>query len=354
MNQHNLLVEDLETICDIGFIPWADLRDRTIFITGGTGLIGSFLISALLKANLKFNLNLKILALVRNKVKATSLFGVEREMIRYIVGSVENIPPIYEKIDFIIHGASPTASNYFVEYPVDLINIAVRGTSNILELAKDKNVSSIVYLSSMEVYGAPKVDNEIEETQGCTLDAMAVRSCYPISKRLCENLCASYGKQYGVHARVIRLAQTFGPGVASDDKRLFAQIARAVINHEDIFLQTMGNSKRCYLYTVDAVTAILLILLKGEDGKAYNVANPNTYCSIVDMVQMVIHDIANDTICMNLPEQENRERYGYSPEHYLNLDVKKVSGLGWHATKDLREMFMRLIGSMLGNKNTEV
>lgn len=100
----------------------------------------------------------------------------------FIVGSVESLPEVREKVDYIIHGTSPTASLYFVQHPVETIQTAVKGTKNILELAKQNQVESVLYLSSMEVYGAPLTDKLIPETQGCTLDFMTVCSCYPVAK----------------------------------------------------------------------------------------------------------------------------------------------------------------------------
>ena len=170
-----------------------------------------------------------------------------------------------------------------------------------MELAKKNQVEGVLYLSSVEVYGAPLTDELIPETQGCTLDSMTVRSCYPVAKRLCENLCASYASEYGVLGKVIRLAQTFGPGVGMNDGRVFAEFARDAMHKSDIELQTAGTSKRMYLYTADAVTAILTVLLSGKTGEAYNAANPKTYCSIVEMAQMVAHGIAHDSIKVHVP-----------------------------------------------------
>lgn len=349
MKQVDILTEDMKSISNTKYIPWSNLKNKTIYITGGTGLIGSILIKSLLVANIYHHLNLRILALVRDVQKAKAILGESSQNVIYIQGAVEDLPKIEDDIDFIIHGASSTASHYFVQHPVELIHTAIQGTINILELAKTKNVQSTVYLSSMEVYGAPQTDDTIPETQGCTLDSMHIRNCYPLSKRLCENLCASYVSEYGTHTSVVRLAQTFGPGIAADDQRLFAEIARGVIYQQDIYLQTTGTSKRCYLYTADAITAILLILLTGKSGEAYNVANPNTYSSIVEMATMVIHELSNDTIQLHVPSVNTAESYKYPPNHYLNLDVTKLMQLGWSPTRELKDMFVRMISTMERN-----
>lgn len=339
--------EDMEYISRNKSINWELLRGKTVFITGGTGLIGSTVVHGLLHANNKYGLKMQIIALVRNMEKAKRLFLNDADTsLKFIAGSVEELPDIQEKVDYIVHGASPTASLYFIQHPVETIQTAVEGTKKILELAKKNRVEGILYLSSMEVYGAPLTDEFIPETQGCTLDSMTVRSCYPIAKRLCENLCAGYTSEYGVPGKVIRLAQTFGPGVSMNDGRVFAEFARDAMHKSDIELQTAGTSKRMYLYTADAVTAILTVLLSGKPGEAYNAANPETYCSIVEMAQLVAHEIAHDSISVRIPTIKLDTDSKFPPPHHLNLDTSKIYKLGWRPSVDLREMYLRMIATM--------
>lgn len=344
----NVYQEDMEYISGAESIDWKRLAGKTIFITGGTGLIGSTVINGLLYANNKYKLNVRIIALVRNLDRAKGLFHNVNAgtSLSFIVGSVESLPEVREKVDYIIHGASPTASLYFVQHPVETIQTAVKGTKNILELAKKNQVEGVLYLSSMEVYGAPLTDELIPETQGCTLDSMTVRSCYPIAKRLCENLCASYTSEYGVPGKVIRLAQTFGPGVGMNDGRVFAEFARDAMHKSDIELQTAGTSKRMYLYTADAVTAILTVLLSGKTGEAYNAANPGTYCSIVEMAQLVVHEIAHDSIKVHVPMIKLDADSKFPPPHHLNLDTSRIYKLGWRPSIGLKEMYLRMIATM--------
>ena len=116
----------------------------------------------------------------------------------------------------------------------------------------------------MEVYGSPKNEDLLSEEDLGYLNPLNVRNCYPESKRMSESLVASYAREYGIRSMSIRLAQTFGPGVEYGDKRVFAEFARCAMEKKDIVLLTDGKSKRCYLYTMDAVSAILTVLLKGE------------------------------------------------------------------------------------------
>jgi nucleoside-diphosphate-sugar epimerase len=140
----------------------------------------------------------------------------------------------------------------------------------------------------------------------------------------------------------VRLAQTFGPGVGEKDKRVFAEFARCAIEKNNIVLLTDGGSKRCYLYTMDAVSAILTVLLKGELGKAYNAANPDTYCSVKNMAEMVAEKLGGSDIRVEISEN-NESIKKFSPPHFYNLGIGEISKLGWKPTKSLEEMYRSLI-----------
>ena len=340
--------EDLENICAQPCIPWDDLRGRTVLVTGATGLIGSQTVSALLYADRKLDLGLKVLALVRSEEKARQKFAAQMEQcpaLRLVVGTVEQMPAIDGPVDYIVHGASPTASAYFVQHPVDTIRTATAGTSNLLELAREKKSAGFVYLSSMEVYGTPADDTPLPESAGTTVDTMSARNCYPEAKRLCETMCAAYCAQYGVPATVVRLAQTFGPGVEPGDGRVFAEFARCARDCRDIVLNTTGQSKRCYLYTADAVSAILTLLLAGAPGQAYNAANGVTYCSICEMAEMVAKQVAKKEIQVQIKLNAEKS-VKYLPPHHLNLQTDKLTALGWQPTRNLQEMYLRMMQLM--------
>ncbi|MBO4293503.1 MAG: NAD-dependent epimerase/dehydratase family protein [Clostridia bacterium] len=331
---------DLESIINDTNIDWKLFKDKTILITGATGLIGSNLINALLYVNDKFDINCRILAFVRNIDKASKKFEVQRtNNLVFIEGDIRDKIVCNEDIDYVIHAASQTASKKFVEDSVNTIDVALRGTKNVLELAKEKNVASMVFLSTMEVYGRPQTDEKISETHSTNLDTTEIRNCYPISKRMCENLCVCYN----VNTKIARLTQTFGPGVEYNDERVFAQFARSAIENKDIILHTKGETKRCYLYTADAVRAIFTILLKGENGQAYNVANEDTYCSIYEMAQLVAKECANDKIKVICEVEENIQQFGYAPKLCMNLDTNKLKGLGCKENYNLVLMFQNMI-----------
>ena len=201
----------------------------------------------------------------------------------------------------------------------------------------------VIGLSTMEVYGFPEKGHMVVESELGSFETMNARNSYPIAKIASEALCNSYYVQYGVPALILRATQTFGPGVKYDDGRVFAQFMRCANEKKDIVLKSEGLTERSYLYTADAVSAILVSLLKGEPGQAYTVANPDTYCSIKDMAYMVANEIADGQIKVRFDIAEDIEKLGYAHTLYMDLDVGKTEGMGWKSTTDLKSMFERMM-----------
>jgi len=344
--------EDLEHLISLDFIEWDKFRGKTIFITGATGVIGFNLISGLVYADMKKALGLKILAFVRSTDKAKRKYAEHLKdsgSLEFLEGDVINLPEIEGKIDYIIHAASPTASNFFIENPVETIKTAVIGTDNILDLARKKKVQGVVYTSSMEVYGAPKTEDVLFEEDLGYMNPLLVRNCYPESKRQCEALCAAYASEYHVPAMIVRLAQTFGAGIEESDSRVFAEFARCAAQNKDIVLLTDGSSKRCYLYTMDAVSAICSILLCGSPGTAYNAANPHTYCSVLDMAGVVAEQIADGRIKVKLSENKEKSKK-FPPPHFYHLAIDRITSLGWQPHRGLIEMYHRMMGAYINHE----
>lgn len=317
------------------------LHNRTILITGATGLIGSNLVHCLLALDCK----IKVVAPIRDLKKAVRIFSQnELENIRLIECDIVsyNYDALCD-IDFIIHCAAPTASKYFIEHPVETFDVIYSGTKVLLNYARKRQIKGFVYLSSLEVYGEIYDDSKpvCEDSQGY-LDIMAVRSSYPMAKRAAENLCCLYAAEYGVPVMVARLTQTTGAGIALDDNRVIAQFARLATYGNDIVLHTTGESARPYCYTTDAISAILYILFKGQKGNVYNVANENTYISARDMAEFVRVNF-NPSIKVRV---ELKNDMGYAPVTKLNLSTEKLKGLGWLPRYGLYEIFDRLIKSL--------
>ena len=324
-----------------------EIEGKTLLVTGATGLIGQSIIKYILKWNEKSSKPIKVLALIRDYNKALKVYTkFLNNDLRFIVSDINELSSDNLVVDYIIHAASETSSRTFVNEPLNTIFTALNGTKKILDLANKSNILGMVYLSSMEVYGAPETDEKIYENHGSNLDTMAVRSCYPESKRMCENLCAAYHAKYELPIMVVRLTQTFGPGVQYNDSRVFAEFARCAIEGRDIILNTKGDTKRSYLYTEDAVDAILTVLLKGVPGEAYNAANESTYCSIYEMASLVAKELSSNRSKVLIQATENLNKHGYAPTLHMNLDTRKLCSLGWKPKTDLKTMYSKMIEDM--------
>ena len=164
--KENIFQEDIRNVAKAEFIPWEMLAGKTLFVTGATGLIGASLINALNYASKERNLNLRIVALVRDEKRAGERFQdiLADGVLSFVFGNVEQLPDIDTPIDYIIHGASQTASREFVSHPVETLETTVLGTVNLLKLAREKHVAGFVYLSSMEVYGYPERGHKVRKT----------------------------------------------------------------------------------------------------------------------------------------------------------------------------------------------
>ena len=315
----------------------------TYIVTGSTGLIGAALVKALAARGDH------VVAAARNVEKAKRLFAglkgidvVEWDVTRPFDKSLQSRLSLPSPSGAcLIHAAAETASRGFVERPVETIATIVDGTRNVLELARTARIGKVVFLSTMEVYGAPTSDPVAEGDFG-VLDSAAVRSSYPEAKRLAENLCAAYAKEFGVDVTIARLTQTFGPGVVRGDTRVFAQFAEAVLEKRDIVLHTEGRTARCYCYIDDAVSAILTLAEKGASGEAYNVANPETYCTIREMAEMLAAAHPPTRVVVDLSGAAGR---GYAPEFRMRLSTAKLEALGWRPHTALLESYERLIDS---------
>lgn len=329
-------------------VEWEKFKGKTIAITGATGLLGKSIINILLEANKHYGLKAKVLAFVRDIKKAESVFGEhDTDILSFVKHDVMDQVPESISADYLIHAASITASKMMIEQPVETIMTTVDGTRNMMDFAVRCKMQGVVYLSSMEMYGTFDPDyGEVKENALGYIDLTNVRSGYPESKRLAECLCASYAQEYHVKVRVARLAQTFGAGISKTENRVFAQFARSILNGEDIVLHTKGDKANCYCYTTDAVTAILMLLTKGENGQAYNVANMDTFCSIREMAEIFLQYDKENRCRLRIEIPENIDSLGYAPSNILRLNSEKLTNLGWKPKCDIQGMICRLLESM--------
>ena len=326
--------EDVSNLSEDDRIPWGSLDGSCVVVTGATGLLGGLAADVLAAWG-----NVRVVLPVRNVDKACQRFA-DASNVEIVPwdASTGDVPKVQD-CAYVLHLASNTDSRLMVERPVDTINTTVQGTAAMLELTRSTG-ARMCFASSMEVYGAG-APGALGEREGGALDAMSVRSSYPQAKQLAETLCAAHASQYGTAACVARLAQSFGPGIASTDRRVFAEFARCCLEGRDIALLTDGSKSNMYTYTADAVRALLLLACDGTPGEAYNVANQRTFCSIYEMAQMVARAFGHGTEVTRVVDEAAARRYAVSGRIFM--DTTKIEGLGWQPDYDLIDMYARMM-----------
>lgn len=348
MIKNKIISFDIKDVYQNETINWENFRNKTFYITGATGVIGSFLIRCLRYANEHSELNLKIVAGVRNIEKAKTFFRREKVStsdFEIIKSDVTNPISYKNKIDYIIHCASNTASKSFIDYPVETFNVAVEGTKNILDFAKNKQVESVLYLSSMEVYGEINEPICLKESYLGKIDVLDPRSSYPMGKRAAEEFCYAYANEYNIPVKVVRLAQIIGANVDYSDSRVYAQFARSIVEKENIILNTPAKTQRSYCYISDLIVALLLVLVKGQNGECYNISNEKATKTISDIAKSLTNKYKNSKLVFDIKEDSP-----YAKETHWMLDSGKLKQLGWSAKVDIDEMYNRIINSFYHQK----
>lgn len=339
---------DLEYIANSD-LEWSKYKNKTIFVTGATGLIGSLLVKAFAYYNCLHQGNIKIIGLIRNEEKAKRIYGkwYNNYGIHLMIGDIEQIPVIAGDIDYIFHTVSITASKMMVQHPVLTIQTSYMGTKNVLDLAVDKKIEGMVYVSSMEVYGIPDEKKEyITEKDLGYIELENVRSSYSEGKRICECLCNAYVAEFGLTVKSARLAQTFGAGVLQEDNRVYAQFARSAMKKENLVLRTDGSSEGNYCYTRDVIRALLLLGYSGKVGEAYNVVNEKSHMTIREMAELVANDVSNGEIKVEFDIPDEAKSLGYAPKVKMHLSSEKLNKLGWKAEVDMKEAYLRMMNDM--------
>lgn len=322
------------------------LKNKTILITGATGMLGRYLTEFFTYLNKEKNLNLSLLLIVRNQQKAQRLFHSKLDKNIQVLNLDLNAPlELNEHIDFIIHAASLADPQFYKTNPVDVALPNILGTYHLLELARKKKIEHFLYFSSAEIYGkTSNIELIKEETLGM-IDPLDVRSCYSESKRMGETLCKAYYEQYKVEASCLRIFHTYGPTLDyHHDQRVFSEFVKSVIGNNQIIMKSTGEAKRAFCYALDMVSACLTILFNGHPGEAYNLANDECFVSIIELAQEIIAAFPERNIELRMENRELSSNYVENKATtYVNVSTDKLRALGWKPTISIREGFRRTI-----------
>ena len=344
LSRHSIVRDDLQKIVAAP-LPWERLFSKTVVITGANGFVPAYMLETLLYLNETRDAKIHVVALVRNAEKAMRRLGylAGRPDLTLVVQDVCEPYAGPEKADFIVHAASQASPKFYGSDPVGTFETNVVGTRRMLELAKKAGSEGFLYFSSGEVYG--RVANAaipIRETDYGYLDPLNVRSCYAEGKRAGETLCTCWHAQFGVPAKVVRLSHTYGPGMALDDGRVFADFVADLVSRRDIVMKSDGSTRRPFCYLADATVAFFTILLLGESGGAYNVGS-DVETSVLELAEMLVRLFPERHCRVIRQERAPGDQYIASPVAGGHFDLAKIRALGWEPTTGIEEGFRRTV-----------
>ena len=321
---HQLYQEDLNSILSIPGIE--DLRGKSFLITGASGLIGVCLIDALMRYN-ENGANMTIYAVGRSKDKVAARLGeyYNNDNFHFIEQDVRQ--PLQEslQVDFIIPLASNTHPLAYSQYPIETIEINVKGAEFALQKAVECG-AIVLYPSTVEVYGNARGEDFFTEDYTGMLNLSTSRSCYTESKRVSEALCQSYIAEKGVNVKIVRLSRVFGPTMLMSDSKASSQFIIKAIEGVDIVLKSKGEQYFSYTYVADAVASMLYVLLHGETGVAYNISSEQCNVHLRDFAKTCAN-VAGVKVVFDLPSAT--EQKGYSVATQAILDNMKLKELGY-------------------------
>lgn len=336
--QHPLYKEDLEHILQTDGLD--SLRGKTFLLTGATGLIGTCLIDALMHYNQQ-GADITIYALGRSQEKAATRFGeyFDDAHFHFIEQDARQPLPTSLVTDYIIPLASNTHPLAYSQYPVETIEINVKGAENALQKAVETG-ATVLYPSTVEVYGNARDEAVFTEDYTGQLTLATARACYTESKRLSEALCQSYIAERGAKVRMVRLSRVFGPTMLMSDTKASSQFIQKALAGEDIVLKSKGEQLFSYTYVADAVSAMLHVLIHGDNGVAYNISNEACDVRLKDFARLCA-EWAGREVVFDLPSET--ERKGFSIATRAILDNTRLKGIGWLPRYSMKEALTRTL-----------
>ena len=347
MKRHPVIEQDLRTIASQP-LPWAELAGKVVLVSGAGGFLPAYMVELLLWLNEQRNGErpTRVVGLVRNAEKASVRFAAyhDRDDLQLIEQDVCTPFTIDGPVDYIIHAASQASPKFYGIDPVGTLLANVIGTRNLLELARQKSSKRFMFFSSGEVYGAVSHNNPAERDYGY-LDPLDVRSCYGESKRMGENMAVSWHYQFGIPIVIVRPFHTYGPGMALDDGRVFADFVADVVAHRDIVMKSDGAAVRAFCYLADAVAAFFTVLLKGGDGQAYNIGNDQAESSVIDLAELLAATFLDRNIKVQRHKPPAGNAYLQSTISRICPDIAKARSLGWVPVTGLVDGFTKTIRS---------
>ncbi len=341
----NPLAKDLEHVLVHTRDLWEEVRGGRIFVSGGTGFFGCWLLESFAWANAQLNLDASMVVLTRNpeafERKAPHL--TSNPSINFQVGDVRSFDFPDGQFRFIIHAATDTTAHDTPEAQIDMFDTIIGGTRRMLDFARHCGTAKLLFTSSGAVYGnQPAEIAHLPEQFPGGPDVTDRRSVYGESKRMAEMLCNLYSAKYGTDCKIARCFAFAGPYLPSDGHFAFGSFIRDALRGNSILVKGDGTPYRSYLYGADLAIWLWTILFRGRSCRPYNVGS-ECAVSIADLAlqiaQTVAPDLKVEVACKPVPGQlparyvpsTERARTELGLQEYVDLKESIVRSANWHS-----------------------
>jgi nucleoside-diphosphate-sugar epimerase len=392
---HETVLNDIDEILLRIGTPGAlgRLCGKTVLIAGAGGLIASYVAMALLEAERRYGIGMRVVCMARDCAKARVKYArwIADESFTLLERDIGEDIAYEGAADYVVHAGGSSAPRWYMDEPAGIFRANTAAAVSLLEIARKAKAEKFLYLSSREVYGEATGGAAHEYCSGATgsggavrsgeaagsgeaargllsesdygaFDHLNIRNIYPESKRATESALVAYAAQYGVPCAAVRLASVYGPGMKTEnDGRAISDIVGAAVRGEDIALNSDGSAIRSYCYVTDAVCGILKILL-ADDGDGggegsppepdtvrheivYNLANEDEPLPIREIAGIVAK-VAG--VGVSVPERPSGARAApapaqYSAFPYIALDTGRIRRLGWKPEVKLADGIARTL-----------
>ena len=291
--------DDLDLVLSLTPEFWSRFGGARLFMTGGTGFIGSWLLQTLQRANDRLGARMELLVLSRDperaRRQAPQVF--DRMDTTLVAGDVSSFTSPTGRLDLCIHAATDVGDSLEALQPIKVFDSIVKGTRRVLDVAQTAGVSRFLLTSSGAVYGPqPPALERVPETYGGVPDPLLPGAAYGNGKRAAEWLAAAYAaqaSQAGFESVIARIFALLGPGLPLNSSFAAGNFVRDVLAGQAINVQGDGRPLRSYLYMADLCIWLLRILGSGASGQAYNVGSENAV-SIAALARQVADVAGSD------------------------------------------------------------
>ena len=260
--------QDIDRVTEEALPFLGEMAGKSVLITGAAGLVLSPVVDILIRYNETHDTPIQILAAGRWLKEMTDRFGeyCDKPYFQFVVYDASRTDnEIDVRADYMIHGASNASPDMIVKEPVETMMSNFTGMKYLLDVAREKGTKRLLYISSSEIYGKKEGEQPYREGEYGYIDLLSARNSYSVGKRAAETLCASYAAEYGVESVIVRPGHIYGPTASPMDSRVASAWSYAAARGEDLVMKSDGAQLRSYCHCLDCASAILTVLLKGEN-----------------------------------------------------------------------------------------